>query len=148
MKPIELVVVVNNTRDTFLFRLAAFLEPYPINVRVELNSGRVCQMLTAKHRQPDLVILDLDFRSAISVLESIDPYVPVVVFACLPADTDRELAFELGALDYVEKPADPSEFVEVVSQTVRQWAADPVHESVTASQRPVPTIEDKVTLKI
>ena len=133
MKPIELVVVVNNTRDTFLFRLAASLEPYPINVLVELNSRRVCQMLTAKHRQPDLVILDLDFRSVISVLESIDPYVPVVVFTSLPTTAGRRLPFELGALDYIEKPTNPTEFVEAVSDTVRQWAAEPVHESVTAS---------------
>lgn len=128
MKPIELVVVVNNIRDIFLFRLAASLEPYPINIRVALDSRRACRMLGAKRHQPDLVILDLDLKSGLSVLESTDPYVPVVVFALSRTPADRRLAFELGAVDYIEKPTNPTEFVEAVSQTVRQWAAEPVHD--------------------
>jgi DNA-binding response OmpR family regulator len=128
MKPIELVVVVNNIRDIFLFRLAASLEPYPIHVRVALDSRRACQMLAAKRHQPDLVILDLDLKSSLSVLESTNPYVPVVVFTSLPTVSDRRTAFELGVVDYIEKPTNPTEFVEAVSQTVRQWAAEPVHD--------------------
>lgn len=128
MKPIELVVVANNSRETFLFRLAATLEPYPINVRVALDGRRANQMMATKHRRTDLVILDLDFRSALSVLESIDPYVTVVVFTSSFTAADRRLVFELGAVDYIEKPTNPTEFVEAVSQAVRQWAAEPVHD--------------------
>jgi DNA-binding response OmpR family regulator len=127
MKPIELVMVVNTISDIFLFRLAESLEPYPINVRVAFDSRQAFQLLAAKHHQPDLVILDLGFRS-LSLLESIDPYVPVVVFTSLPTTSDRRRVFELGAVDYIEKPTEPTEFVKVVSETVRQWAADPVHD--------------------
>jgi hypothetical protein len=73
MKPIELVVVANNRTEISLFRLAASREPYPISVRVALDGPRASQMMVTKHRPTDLVILDLDFKSALSVLESIDP---------------------------------------------------------------------------
>ena len=125
MKPIELLVVDDNIGDVFLVRQALADEPYPINIRVALDGRRARQMLDAKHMQPDLVILDLNLpkQSGLSVLESIDPYVPVVVFTSLSNPNDRRAAFELGVVDYVEKPFHPTEFVDAVSHIVREWAA-------------------------
>jgi chemotaxis family two-component system response regulator Rcp1 len=125
MKPIELLVVDDNIGDVFLVRQALADEPYPINIRVALDGRRARQMLDAKHMQPDLVILDLNLpkQSGLSVLESIDPYVPVVVFTSLSNPNDRRAAFDLGVVDYVEKPFHPTEFVDAVSHIVREWAA-------------------------
>jgi DNA-binding response OmpR family regulator len=52
----------------------------------------------------------------------------VVVFTSSPTAADRRLVFELGAVDYIEKPTNPTEFLEAVSQAIRQWAAEPVHD--------------------
>lgn len=127
MKPIEVLVVDDNIGDIFLIQQALADEPHPINIRVAPDGRRARQMLDAKHMQPDLVILDLNLPklSGMSVLESTDPYVSVVVFTSLSNPNDRRAAFELGALDYVEKPSHPIEFVEAVSHIVRQWVAAP-----------------------
>jgi len=78
MKPIELLVVDNNVSDIYLIRVALAMEPYPINFRLATNSNRADQMLAGNGYQPDLVIFDLNFGkpSNLSLLESIDPYVP------------------------------------------------------------------------
>jgi len=127
MKPIELLVVDNSIGDIVLIRQALADEPYPINVRFAPDGGRARQMLEAKNLQPDLVILDLNLPtvSGMSVLESTDPYVPVVVFTSLSNRNDRRTAFELGVVDYVQKPSHPTEFIEAVLQIVRQWVAAP-----------------------
>jgi len=128
MQPIELLVVDNNISDIFLIRQALAEEPYPSNIRVAPDSPRACQMMAASHIQPDLVILDLNLPklSGLAVLESIDPNVPVVVFTSSTTAIDRRMAFELGVVDYVEKPPHPTEFIEAVSRIVKQWVAVPV----------------------
>ena len=128
MNPIEVLVVDHNITDIFLIRQALAEEPYPINIRVAPSAQRGCQMLADKRCQPDLVILDLSLRSGLSVLESADIYIPVVVFTSAPTSAEQCLAFELGVVDYVEKPSHPSEFVEAVCRMVREWASVPVHD--------------------
>jgi CheY-like chemotaxis protein len=127
MKPIEILVVDDDLGNILLIRQALAEEPYPINLRVAPDGRRACQMLAAKRIQPDLVILELNLpkMSGWSVLESADPYVPVVVFTSESNDTDRRMARELGVVDFVEKPTHPVDFVQAVSEIVRQWAAVP-----------------------
>jgi CheY-like chemotaxis protein len=128
MKPIELLVVDNNISDIYLIRVALAMEPYPINMRLATNSNRADQMLAGNRYQPDLVIFDLNFAkpSNLSLLESIDPYVPVAVFTSSPTATNRRIAMDLGVVEYVEKPTHPTEFIDAVLGIVRQWTAVPV----------------------
>ena len=116
MKPIELLLVDNNVSDIFLIRVALAMEPYPINFRLATNSNRADQMLAGNGYQPDLVIFDLNFGkpSNLSLLESIDPYVPVVVFTSSPTASNRRMAMDLGVAEYVGKPTHPTEFIEAV----------------------------------
>ena len=125
MKPIELLVADNNARDIFLIHQALAEEPYPINISVASDGRQACQMLATKKFHPDLVILELDLPklSGLSVLECTDPYVPVVVFTSLSNATDRRMAMDLGVVEYVEKPADPNEFIEAASRIFKQWTA-------------------------
>jgi CheY-like chemotaxis protein len=128
MKPIELLVVDNNISDIVLTRQALSEEPYPANIRVASDGHRAYQMVAEGHIQPDLVILDLNLpkMSGLAVLESIDPHVPVVVFTSSASSIDRRVACEIGAVDYIEKPPHPTEFIEAVSRIVKQWVAVPV----------------------
>jgi CheY-like chemotaxis protein len=127
MKPIDLLVVDNNISDIFLIRVASDMEPYPINIQLATNSNRADQMLAGNGYQPDLVIFDLSFAkpSNLSLLESIDPHVPVVVFTSSPTPTNRRVAMDLGVVEYVEKPTHPTEFIESVLGIVRQWTTVP-----------------------
>jgi DNA-binding NarL/FixJ family response regulator len=85
-------------------------------------------MLAGNGYQPDLVIFDLSFAkpSNLSLLESIDPHVPVAVFTSSPTPTNRRIAMDLGVAEYVEKPNHPTEFIESVLGIVRQWTTVPV----------------------
>jgi CheY-like chemotaxis protein len=128
MRPIELLVVDNNVSDTYLFRVALATEPYSINMRLATNSSCADQMLAGNGYQPDLVILDLNFAkpSNLSLLKSIDPYVPVAVFTSSPTPTNRRIAMDLGVVEYIKKPSHPTEFIEAVLGMVRQWTTVPV----------------------
>jgi DNA-binding response OmpR family regulator len=132
MKPIEVLVVDHNISDIFLIRVALSEEPYPVNIRVAPSSNRACQMLARNRFPPDLVIFDLNFTkpSDLSLLESIDPYVPVVVFTSAFSTTDRRFALDLGVVEYVEKPTHPSEFIEAVLRVVRQWTPVSVPQTI------------------
>ena len=128
MKPIELLVVDNNISDIYLIRVALAMEPYPINMRLATNSNRAAQMLADNGYQPDLVIFDLNSAkpSNLSLLESIDPYVPVAVFTSSPTAKNRRIAMDLGVVEYLEKPTHPTEFIDAVLGMVRQWTTVPV----------------------
>ena len=128
MQPIELLVVDNNVSDIYLIRVALAMEPYPINFRLATNSNRANQMLTDNRYQPDLVIFDLSFAkpSNLSLLESIDRYVPVAIFTSSPTAKNRRIAMNLGVVEYVKKPSDPTEFIDAVLGIVRQWTTVPV----------------------
>jgi DNA-binding response OmpR family regulator len=127
MKPIEILVVDDDLGNILLIRQALAEEHYPINLRVAPDGRRACHMLASNRVKPDLVILELNLpkMSGLSVLQSTDPYVPVVVFTSFSSAADRDTALELGAVDFVQKPTHPVDFVHAVSEIVRQWTPVP-----------------------
>ena len=125
MKPVEVLVVEDNAGDILLMKQALARESFPISIRVALDGKQAVQMLAARNFHPDLVILDLNLpkMDGLSVLECTSPYVPVVVFTSSSSSADRRAAFELGVVEYVQKPSDLKEYTSVVIQIVRNWAA-------------------------
>jgi DNA-binding response OmpR family regulator len=120
MTPIELLLVEDNAGDILLI-LAG--ESFPISIHVAVDGKQAIQILAARQFNPDLVILDLNIPklAGLSVLEGIEPDVPVVVFTSSSSPLDRQCSFELGAKDYVQKPTDLREYMRQVSQIVRTW---------------------------
>jgi CheY-like chemotaxis protein len=123
VKPIEVLLVQQNAGDIRLIRQALKEEPFPITVQVATDGKQAVQMLAARNSHPDLVILEMDLPKmhGLSVLECTSPYVPVVVFTSSSSAEDRRAAFQLGVVEYIQKPSDLQEFAGVVSQIVRNW---------------------------
>jgi DNA-binding response OmpR family regulator len=123
LKPVELLLVEDNAGDILLIRQTLAAESFPISIHVAMDGKQAVQILAARQFIPDLLILDLNIPkiSGLSVLERIQPDVPVVVFTSSSSPLDRQCSFELGAKDYVQKPTDLGEFVQRVSQIVRTW---------------------------
>jgi two-component system, chemotaxis family, response regulator Rcp1 len=123
MTPIELLLVEDNAGDILLIRQALAGESFPISIHVAVDGKQAIQILAARQFNPDLVILDLNIPklAGLSVLEGIEPDVPVVVFTSSSSPLDRQCSFELGAKDYVQKPTDLREYMRQVSQIVRTW---------------------------
>jgi CheY-like chemotaxis protein len=129
MRPVEVLVVEDNAGDILLMKQALARESFPISIRVALDGKQAVQMLATRDFQPDLVILDLNLPKlgGLSVLECTSPYVPVVVFTSSSSSADRSAAFELGVVEYVEKPSDLGEYTSAVVQIVRNWAIPENH---------------------
>ena len=101
-------------------------ERYPVSIRVAVDGKQALDMLSHRHFDPDLVILDLNLPKldGLSLLERTHTDVPVVVFSSCNSANDIQRSFELGVRDFVQKPLDADEYLQVVSYIVRRWGAD------------------------
>jgi CheY-like chemotaxis protein len=126
VKPLEVLLVEDNPGDIRLVREVLDKEPRAINLRVAMDGKQAVQLLSARHFEPDLVILDLNVPklSGLSVLESSQREVPVVVFTSSSDPLDRRCSFELGAKEFVQKPSDLAAYAQEVSRVVRNWAPE------------------------
>ena len=122
-KPVEVLLVEDNAGDIRLVKQALAAERYPVSIRIAVDGKQALDMLSNRHVDPDLVILDLTLPKldGISVLEETPPDVPIVVFTSSTDPEDRKDALDLGALEYVQKPSDLNEYTSVVSQMVKNW---------------------------
>jgi CheY-like chemotaxis protein len=96
-------------------------------LRGSLDSGRL---------RPGIILLDLNMpgMGGLEFLRAMkaDPAlrtIPVVVFTSSREDSDRLLAYSLGASGYVVKPIDFDEFVEAVRVVERYWSLCELAES-------------------
>ena len=79
----------------------------------------------ARHRQPDLMILDLllpgmDGLDVCRVLRAEGNEVPIIMLTAKTTEVDKLIGLELGADDYVTKPFSPRELVARVRAVLRR----------------------------
>jgi two-component system OmpR family response regulator len=77
----------------------------------------------AADAEPDLILLDLSpKRAGLEVFRQLRVAgdVPIIIVSFMGSETDRTLALELGADDYVLKPFSPRELVARVSAVLRR----------------------------
>ena len=78
----------------------------------------------ARERRPDVIVLDVmmpgidgwEVCRRLKEEEGIDA--PVIFLSARAQDDDRERGYALGVVDYVTKPFDPAQLVEVVGRAV------------------------------
>lgn len=83
-------------------------------------------LLTVREKHPDLVLLDLmmpelDGLDVCRLLRT-ESTVPIIMLTARTTENDRVLGFDLGADDYVTKPASPREVVARVRAVLRRVA--------------------------
>ena len=78
----------------------------------------------ARHRRPDLVVLDLGLPDVdgLDVARALrrDSDVPIIMLTARADETDRLVGLELGADDYLTKPFSPRELVARVRAVLRR----------------------------
>ena len=78
----------------------------------------------ARHRRPDLVVLDLGLPDidGLDVARALrrDSDVPIIMLTARADETDRLVGLELGADDYLTKPFSPRELVARVRAVLRR----------------------------
>lgn len=128
-----MVAVEDNPADVRLIEEGIDASGIELDLHV-INSGqRAVERLTRvddepEGRPPSLVLLDLNLpgKSGLEVLaairtESSFQDVPVVVVSSSQNSDDIERAYDSAANAYLEKPADPDEYIQTIDAALDFW---------------------------
>jgi len=101
----------------------AYLEKDGYRVLTALSGLEALDL--ARHRRPDLVVLDLllpgmDGLDVCRVLRAEGNEVPIIMLTAKTTEADKLIGLELGADDYVTKPFSPRELVARVRAVLRR----------------------------
>jgi DNA-binding response OmpR family regulator len=116
------VVLVVDDDPTFLRLVTGLLQRD--GHEVLLVSDAESALATMQRRRPELIVLDIEMpgMSGLELLSRLRARVgvPVIVVSGREAETERVLALDLGADDYVVKPFLPREFAARVRAALRR----------------------------
>lgn len=129
MQAVDILLIEDNAGDAVLIRQVLTACPTPIKLHIA-RDGEQALMMLEDGFQPDLVILDLNIPR-ISGLVLLERWklneTPIVVFSSSLNESERKRVMTLGAREFVEKPTDLNEFIDVVSDIIQKWAAPQVN---------------------
>lgn len=114
--------------------VASYLEEEGFTVRTAANGTEALSEIEKK--RPDLIVLDLmlpeiDGLSVLQRLRASGNSVPVIVLSAKGQESERVVGLELGADDYVAKPASPREVMARVRAVLRRTGSSgPEHISI------------------
>jgi len=118
--------------------LAPFLERSGFAVTVATDGAEGLRRATDMDTPPDALVLDvlmprLDGREVLRRLRHAGQWIPVILLTQVGDSTERAMALEEGADDYLNKPFDPHELVARLRAVLRR--ARPGQPSLAAAQR-------------
>ena len=94
------------------------------NFRVVIAANGQAALTTARHKRPDLIVLDLNLpgMDGLDVCRALrrESDVPIIMLTARVEETDRLIGLELGADDYITKPFSPRELVARVRAVLRR----------------------------
>src|SRR5919205_3597087 len=116
----KVLVVDDDKKTAELIRL--YLERDGYRVLAAHDGYEALEM--ARHRQPDLIVLDLmlpavDGLDVCRILRA-ESKVPIIMLTARTTEDDKLLGLDLGADDYVTKPFSPREVVARVRAVLRR----------------------------
>ena len=116
--------------------LAPFLERSGFAVAIAPDGEEALRQVP--RFEPDLIVLDilmpkLDGREALRRLRGEDNWTPVILLTQVGESTERAMALEEGADDYLNKPFDPHELVARIRAVLRR--ARPGQPPLASAQR-------------
>ncbi|GAA6134268.1 winged helix-turn-helix domain-containing protein [Oceaniserpentilla sp. 4NH20-0058] len=122
----RILIVEDDERLAGLTR--EYLESNGMHVSVEGDGARAVDRI--KNEQPDLVILDLMLpgEDGLSVCRLVRPYYsgPIIMLTARDDDLDQVLGLEMGADDYLAKPARPRVLLARIRALLRRVKEGPV----------------------
>lgn len=119
------LIVEDNPDDVELTLLAFKANHFPYKVIVANDGDEALDLLRARDQAmlPALILLDLKMlrMSGLEALEQIRADarladIPVSMLTSSSLESDKRRAYELGVIDYIQKPVELSEFDAVVAR--------------------------------
>ncbi len=131
------IVIAEDNEDDYLLTKLAFEENKILNPLYWVKDGQ--ELLDYLQRKgeynddikypfPQLILLDLNMprmngKTALGLIKA-DPVlkrIPVIVLTTSAADEDILQSYDLGVSSYIRKPAENSDFVEMIRQFKTYW---------------------------
>lgn len=115
--------------------LASFLQRAGFEITVAASGEQALEQVA--HARPDLVVLDVlmpppDGREVLRLLRRAGNWIPVILLTQVGESTERAMALEEGADDYLNKPFAPYELVARIRAVLRR--ARPGRPPLTAAR--------------
>jgi len=120
-----ILLVEDDSRSAVLVR--DYLQSRGLSVTIEPDGGRAVERIATE--QPDLVILDwmLPGEDGLSICRRVRPRYdgPILMLTARTDDVDQIVGLEVGADDYVPKPANPRLLLARIQALLRRTQRDP-----------------------
>ena len=126
--PEEVLLVEDNDADARLIREIVSQCSVAVRITVAEDCEKAIALLADLQFKPDVIITDNSVPkiSGPELLQRCNADgIPVVVFSASKNPTDITTALELGAKEFVEKPADIDEYTEAVWKMIWKWTKPP-----------------------
>lgn len=119
----SLKILLVDDEEAITENLSAFLERSGFQVITATNGEQALKMI--QNAAPDIVIMDvlmpvMDGRQALRQLRSAENWIPVILLTQIGESTERAMALEEGADDYLNKPFNPHELVARIRAVTRR----------------------------
>lgn len=129
-------ILLVDDEPAIVANLAPFLERVGFEVTTAADGQEALNQISAA--APDMVILDvlmagLNGREVLRQLRQAENWTPVILLTQVGEATERAMALEEGADDYLNKPFDPYELVARIRAVLRR--AKPGRQPLAAAQR-------------
>ncbi len=135
MKPVEILLVEDNAGDALLIRQILVESAIPANLHIARDGEQALTMLSDPDFRPSLIILDLNIPriNGPALLERWKAErTPVVVFSSSLNESERARVLQLGAKEFIHKPAELEAFTQAVTGIIERWARHRNEECHTA----------------
>jgi DNA-binding NtrC family response regulator len=119
----KIKVLLVDDEEAYVKTLAERMEMRDVGSRVALSGEEALQML--EDESPDVMVLDLrmpgiDGMEVLRRVKKMYPQLEVIIMTGHGSDKDEAEARRLGAFDYLQKPVDINELMEVVRRAGRE----------------------------
>jgi CheY-like chemotaxis protein len=126
--PVEILLIQDNGADVRVIKEIVSHSSVTVRLTVAKDGEKALAVLADPQFKPDLIITDM-ILPTISGPELLRRCtadgIPVVVFSSSKNPTHIAAALELGAKEYVEKPADIDQYTEAVWKMIWKWVQAP-----------------------
>jgi DNA-binding response OmpR family regulator len=122
-EPAAYKILLVDDEEAIIDNLSAFLSRSGFQVMTASNGKQALALI--KLESPDIVIMDvlmpeMDGRQALRQLRGEENWIPVILLTQIGESTERAMALEEGADDYLNKPFNPHELVARIKAVLRR----------------------------